>query len=103
MDEAFDAKPWRKYKEEDDKYFVPYKAFRLLYHDVEMEDPGAAFWEAIQQNNFGLGFDLKNGLKIPFRFCDKSTKPNFQHLHYLTPWAILEFNFIIQGTVSAPL
>jgi len=43
VDEAFDDKPWRKYSERDDKFFIPYEAFRLLYHDVEMEDPGAAF------------------------------------------------------------
>ena len=43
MDPAFDAKPWRKYNERDDKYFVPYEAFRLLYHDVDMEDPAGAF------------------------------------------------------------
>ena len=25
VDEGFDAKPWRKYTEQDDKFFVPYK------------------------------------------------------------------------------
>ena len=43
VDEAFDAKPWRKYTESDDKFFVPLEAFKVLYHDVDMEDPWVIF------------------------------------------------------------